>query len=101
MRGVQNTKIHRYMEEAFYDAPIPSKRKEKSYCCDVAGMIDSAGFEYGWTPETTLSLPLKQLFQLNKAALQRKGAKRISNRSDRHIGAYVDSLNKRYRNCGN
>lgn len=87
--------LNGYVEEQFYDSPGFNKGSEKSYFCDIAAFVDMFGSEYGRTVQEVLAMPLNQVFQLQKAILKRTGSKRLFNKSDRKLGEFVDSLNRK------
>lgn len=63
--------IERYLEVTFFDADQSDKKKQKRYANFVAYQIDTYAKEYGWSVDTTMDLPLRQIFQLNTAIAER------------------------------
>lgn len=85
-----------YITEAFQDRPpgLKSSGFIPEYYSDAAFYIDLFGEAYGWPIETTLSIPLKALFQQLKRIVHRNSPKAIMfNPSDRIPMDYTAKLN--------
>jgi hypothetical protein len=63
--------IERYLEITFLDADTSDVKNKKRYANFVAYQIDTYAKEYGWSADTTMDMPLRQIFQLNNAIAER------------------------------
>lgn len=87
--------IRQYLEKTFQDAPSGNGSNQKPYASWIAILIDSFASEYGWTPQTVLETPLRQLYQLLDAKNKRKyGSKYIKiSKSDKVIADWLREQN--------
>lgn len=67
--AVKDIKI--YLSKTFSDSETNEGSEKKQYANFIAYLVDIFGKEYGWTPETILELPLRQLYQMTTAISER------------------------------
>jgi hypothetical protein len=89
--------IQAFIEEAYADAPGVSGHVGVSYYSSAAGAVDCLAAEYGWTPDVTMAMPLRVLFQYYKVILSRLNptAPLLNPKSDRVRREWLEESNKR------
>lgn len=86
---------YEYIDFCFLDRPGAGRIEGNPCVSFAASLVDFFQSEYEWKRDETLSTPLPQLFQLQRAAMIRRGAKvSVFNRTEsRAMLAYVAARN--------
>ena len=91
--------IMKYLDDAFYDAPLGTPTPQKLFTSSVAGIVDTLASEYGWTDDLILEMPLARVFQYLRRIRQRTNPQApMFNRSEKLIS---DWMNARMRQTAN
>lgn len=82
--------ILKYLDAVFQDWGSGGGGNEKQFTAPIAAFIDVLAFEYGWTDEAILEMPLARVFQFLRRIQMRKNPRALLfNRSERLVGEYL------------